>query len=171
MLIARASFILFYSVFQILSCMALAEPAVPVAASTTPSLPAEEADKSVVLNFLEWKAQRVQEAQKKLEQVNKANSAASQWQEGKSTLETSDEQKLNFNVDVALQLNIHDYFSMYMKLLSNNEYKEASKKLSDDEKTELLLAYKNISEKEKRLPLKMSKIPKDNAKNKNQEIQ
>ncbi len=133
--------------------------------------------KTPVLSFLEWKSMRVHEAQKKLEAMGKGSGAQGAiWQEGKSVTETDEasrtsEQKLNFNVDVALQLNIHDYFSMYLKTLTSEEFKEATKKLSEDEKSDLLLAYKNSTEKEKKIPLKLSKIPKDNAKSKNTEIQ
>lgn len=133
--------------------------------------------KTLVFSFLEWKSMRVHEAQKKLEAMGKgAGTPGAIWQEGKSIAESDEvsrnsEQKLNFNVEVALQLNIHDYFSMYLKTLTPEEFKEATKKLSEDEKSELLLAYKNSTEKEKKVPLKFSKIPKDNAKSKNTEIQ
>ncbi len=149
----------------------------PSDAVIAPPTPANETSKRNVLSYLEWKAERVAEAQKKLEQVAKTSEGAD-WQEGKSgeldaggtNLKTS-EQKLIFNVDVALQLNIHDYFSMYLKSLSLNEFSEATKKLTPTEAGELLLAYKNSLEKEKKISLKLSKIPKDNAKSKNQEIQ
>jgi hypothetical protein len=123
-----------------------------------------------VMSFLEWKAQRVHEAQQKLEQLGKGNPAPQVFQEGKSVTDPTskpNEQKLNFNVDVALQLNIQDYFSLYLKSLTQEEFKEATKKLSPDEVSELLTAYKNSMEKEKKLPLKFSKNPKDNAKSQN----
>lgn len=110
-------------------------------------------EKPSVLSFLEWKSMRVHEAQKKLEQVNK-----------------TDEQKLSFNVDVALQLTVQDYFSMYLKNLSPDEFKEAVKKLVPDESAELLMAYRNSLEKDKKVPLKFSKSPKDNATQKLPEI-
>lgn len=125
------------------------------------------------LSFLEWKSARVHEAQQKVEQINKSQGQTQVFQEGKSGIEsppTIDEQKLNFNVDVALQLNVQDYFSMYLKNLSPDEFKEATKKMNSDEVAELLLAYKNSLEKEKQLPLKFSKNPKDNAKSKNPKI-
>lgn len=134
--------------------------------------------KPAVLSFLEWKSMRVHEAQQKLETAGRAQGTpASVWQEGKPLSEVAEEnarpseQKLNFNVDVALQLNIHDYFSIYLKTLSPEEFKEATAKLSEEEKSELLLAYKNSTEKEKKIPVKFSKNPKDNAKSKNTEIQ
>lgn len=78
--------------------------------------------KTSVLSFLEWKSMRVHEAQQKLETAGRAQGApANVWQEGKPMAEVTEEagrpseQKLNFNVDVALQLNIHDYFSIYLK--------------------------------------------------------
>ncbi|MBY0314114.1 MAG: hypothetical protein K2Q26_01255 [Bdellovibrionales bacterium] len=120
--------------------------------SQTPA-PEVVAEKPAVLSFLEWKSMRVHEAQKKLEQVNK-----------------TDEQKLSFNVDVALQLTVQDYFSMYLKNLSPEEFKEAVKKLVPDESAELLMAYRNSLEKDKKVPLKFSKSPKDNATQKLPEI-
>ena len=154
---------------------------------TSNSAPATGVVKKATLSFLEWKAERVAEAQQKLEQIAKSQSsgAASSsqvWQEGRpsssdgkvssleadETLHKINEQKLTFNVDVALQLNIHDYFSMYLKSLSLDEFNEATKRLTINEAGELLLAYKNSLEKEKKIPLKLSKIPKDNAKSKNQ---
>jgi hypothetical protein len=145
------------------------------------ALPAQELNVAAsVQSFLEWKSARVHEAQQKLEQMTKNPNQTNVWQEGRAQTEGAEEdsslqrpleQKLNFNVDVALQLNIHDYFSMYLKTLNSDEFKAATKRLSDEEKTELLLAYKTAAEKEKKIPLKLSKIPKDNAKSKNPEIQ
>jgi hypothetical protein len=132
-----------------------------------------------VIGFLEWKSQRVHEAQQKVEQMNKSQNQAQVWQEGKSTTDaqpvaapaaSGDEQKLNFNVDVALQLNIQDYFSMYLKNLTPEEFKEATKKLNSDEVAELLLAYKNSQDKDKKLPLKFSTVPLNNAKSKKSKI-
>lgn len=156
--------------------MALGQGGATPAAPAAPTTNIQE--KTSVYSFLEWKSARVHEAQQKLETLSKTQGQQQSqiWQEGKSVdspedLGRTNEQKLTFNVDVALQLNIHDYFSMYLKMLSLEEFKEATKKLSEEEKTELLLAYKNIQDKEKKLPLKLSKTPKDNAKSKNSEIQ
>jgi hypothetical protein len=143
-----------------------------------PATPTATSEKVSVYSFLEWKSARVHEAQQKLETLSKTqgHNQSQVWQEGKSAdtnedLAKTNEQKLTFNVDVALQLNIHDYFSMYLKMLSLEEFKEATKKLTEDEKSELLIAYKNNQDKEKKLPLKFSKSPKDNAKSKASEIQ
>ncbi len=146
-----------------------AKPA-PAADATTAGVTVTDAVKPVpapVLSFLEWKTQRVHEAQQKLEQVNKPANPAQVWQEGQSPSETTaSNEKLNFNVDVALQLNVQDYFSMYLKNLSPEEFKEATKKLSPDEVTELLLAYRETSTKDKVTPPRFTKSAKDNAKGK-----
>ncbi|MCB9073694.1 MAG: hypothetical protein H6623_08730 [Bdellovibrionaceae bacterium] len=128
--------------------------------------------KPVVLSFMEWKSLRVHEAQQKLEQMAKTQEGAPVWHEGKAAADAKGaEQRLNFNVDVALQLNIQDYFSMYLKNLSKEEFKEATKKLNQEEVAELLLAYKNSQDKGKTSPqLKFSSTNKDNAKSKNTEI-
>ncbi|MCC6138497.1 MAG: hypothetical protein IT287_07675 [Bdellovibrionaceae bacterium] len=119
------------------------------------------APKPVVLSFVEWKSLRVHEAQQKLEH------AASSQVAGQSApiekfvgSDKATEQKLNFNVDVALQLNIQDYFSMYLKNLSKEEFKEATKKLNTEEATDLLLAYKASQESPKSPTLKFSKSEK-----------
>ena len=172
----QKQFITFFS-FSFLS-LALALGQGGAAPATPAPSAANMPEKTSVYSFLEWKSARVHEAQQKLETLSKAQGQQQSqiWQEGKSVdsseeMGRTNEQKLTFNVDVALQLNIHDYFSMYLKMLSLEEFKEATKKLSEEEKAELLLAYKNIQDKEKKLPLKLSKTPKDNAKSKNSEIQ
>lgn len=138
-------------------------------AQTTVAAPATT---PAVLSFLEWKSLRVHEAQQKVEQMNKNQGTSPVWQEGKGAeaAQAADGQKLNFNVDVALQLNIQDYFSMYLKNLTQEEFKEATKKLTGEDVTELLAAYKNSLEKDKKVPLKFSRSAKDNAKGKNPEI-
>ncbi len=137
------------------------EPSIPApAAKATGSVFGKEALtapkedlKPVVLSFVEWKALRVHEAQQKLERGAKRSDFAA--------AETPEEnQKLNFNVDVALQLNVQDYFSMYLKSLSLAEFQEASKKLTSEEVTELLLAYKASLEASKAPTLKFSKSEK-----------
>lgn len=164
---------------QIIAAQTPAKAAVTEAAANpapTPNTIANSPDRyqmptPQVMSFLEWKSVRVHEAQQKLEAMSKGNPAPQVFQEGKSSTDVKpNEQKLNFNVDVALQLNIQDYFSMYLKTLTQEEFKEATKKLSPDEVAELLVAYKNSMEKEKKLPLKFSKNPKDNAKSKNPEL-
>lgn len=114
------------------------------------------APKPVVLSFVEWKSLRVHEAQQKLEQASSAQTTQVEKFVG---ADKATEQKLNFNVDVALQLNIQDYFSMYLKTLSKDEFKEATKKMNQEEVSELLLAYK--TSQESKLPsLKFSKSEK-----------
>lgn len=138
--------------------------AVPASATTDAGAVQQgvvSAPKPVVLSFVEWKSLRVHEAQQKLEH-------ASSVQAGGQTTATekfvgsdkATEQKLNFNVDVALQLNIQDYFSMYLKNLSKEEFKEATKKLNSEEATDLLLAYKASQETSKGTTLKFSKSEK-----------
>lgn len=115
------------------------------------------AGKPVVLSFVEWKSLRVHEAQQKLEQAtNTQNTQVEKFVGADKVVE----QKLNFNVDVALQLNIQDYFSMYLKNLSKEEFKEATKKMNQDEVSDLLMAYKTSQETAKGPSLKFSKSEK-----------
>ncbi len=126
------------------------------AEATTPSQSGiVSAAKPVVLSFVEWKSLRVHEAQQKLEQVAKPAQVEKFQGSDKAV-----EQKLNFNVDVALQLNIQDYFSMYLKNLSKDEFKEATKKMNQDEVSDLLMAYKASQETAKAPTLKFSKSEK-----------
>ena len=117
---------------------------------------AVSASKPVVLSFVEWKSLRVHEAQQKLEQASNTQTTQVEKFAGADKVA---EQKLNFNVDVALQLNIQDYFSMYLKNLSKEEFKEATKKMNQEEVSELLLAYK-FSQETKGPGLKFSKSEK-----------
>lgn len=112
----------------------------------------------VVLSFLDWKALRVHEAQQKLEKASREKGTESAPID--SVGKTFDSQKLNFNVDVALQLNIQDYFSMYLKTLTAAEFQEATKKLTHLEVYELLQAYKASLESPKAPTLKFSKADK-----------
>lgn len=130
----------------------------PSALSSSSTEASSVKEAPAVLSFLEWKSMRVHEAQKKLEQTSKGTELK------------GDEQKLNFNVDVALQLTIQDYFSMYLKNLTVEEFKEAAKKLVPEEATELLMAYRNSLEKDKKTPLKFSKSAKDASSQKTPEI-
>jgi hypothetical protein len=155
---------------MILSAQAQAHaqsPAAPAAAplETPATVPPESAaiqggavsaTKPVVLSFVEWKSLRVHEAQQKLEQASSTQTTQVEKFVGSDKVV---EQKLNFNVDVALQLNIQDYFSMYLKNLSKEEFKEATKKMNQEEVSELLLAYKS-SQETKSPGLKFSKSEK-----------
>lgn len=125
-------------------------------ADTTAASPAANTgNKPVVLSFVEWKSLRVHEAQQKLEQK-----AQAQVNKQGQHVEEKSAQKLNFNVDVALQLNIQDYFSMYLKTLSKEEFKEATKKMNQDEVTDLLMAYKSSQDTAKGPALKFSNSEK-----------
>lgn len=120
----------------------------------------ESAVTLVVLSFLEWKALRVHEAQQKLEKLAQTSEASAQTGATGLGDKSIDSQKLNFNVEVALQLNIQDYFSMYLKTLTAEEFKAATQKLTAAEVHELLLAYKASLEAVKAPALRFSKADK-----------
>lgn len=133
--------------------------AAPPAVPPTVSVPVDKNAKPLlVLSFVEWKTLRVHEAQQRLERVAKSGDGLTSSAPNED--KNSDQQKLNFNVDVALQLNVQDYFSMYLKNLSKEEFKEATKKLNHEEVSELLLAYKASQEALKAPSLKLSKTEK-----------
>ena len=50
--------------------------------------------------------------------------------------------QLEFNLEIALGLTIHDYFALYLKDKSQSEMTEVIKQLSAEEVSELLLAYR-----------------------------
>lgn len=50
--------------------------------------------------------------------------------------------QLEFNLEIAQGLTIHDYFALYLKNKSKQEMAEAIKQLSPDELSELLMAYR-----------------------------
>ncbi len=50
--------------------------------------------------------------------------------------------QLEFNLEIAQGLTIHDYFALYLKSKTKAEMAEAIKKLSPDELSELLMAYR-----------------------------
>lgn len=52
--------------------------------------------------------------------------------------------QLEFNLEIAQGLTIHDYFALYLKDKSKDEMAEAIKKLNADELSELLAAYRNV---------------------------
>lgn len=56
--------------------------------------------------------------------------------------ETEKLRQLEFNLEIAQSLTIHDYFALYLKNKSKAQMAEAIKKLSPEEVSELLLAYR-----------------------------
>ncbi len=50
--------------------------------------------------------------------------------------------QLEFNLEIARGLTIHDYFALYLKNMSREDMAKAIEKLSPDELSELLIAYK-----------------------------
>lgn len=152
--------ILAYSMFLPRPLWAQAQQEITATESSKKELQQELAPALVVLSFLEWKALRVHEAQQKLEKLAQTQEASVESSAAISGDKGVDSQKLNFNVEVALQLNIQDYFSMYLKTLTPEEFKAATQKLTTVEVHELLLAYKASLEAVKAPALRFSKAEK-----------
>ena len=61
--------------------------------------------------------------------------------------QTADEEaeklrQLEFNLEIAQGLTIHDYFALYLKNKTKEEMAQAIRQLSPDELSELLMAYR-----------------------------
>lgn len=148
------------SMFVPMPLWAQAPPETTMSESAKKETQQEPTSTLVVLSFLEWKALRVHEAQQKLEKLAQTQEASVESSSAISGDKGVDSQKLNFNVEVALQLNIQDYFSMYLKTLTPEEFKAATQKLTTVEVHELLLAYKASLEAVKAPALRFSKADK-----------
>lgn len=114
---------------------------------------AAEVHKESQLGFKEWKKNRVYEAKKALENYKLKNVGNNIAQKSKGTqvvvLSPAPKIKageairqLEFNVEIALSLTIHDYFALYLKGKTREQLMEVVKKLSPDELSELLVAYR-----------------------------
>lgn len=101
-----------------------------------------------VMGFKSWKSQRVEQASKalveyRLKQQGKAVEASSaQPTKGVSANPGEALRQLEFNVEIAKGLTIHDYFALYLKDKSTSEISEIVKMLSPEELSELLIAYR-----------------------------
>jgi hypothetical protein len=70
--------------------------------------------------------------------------------------------QLEFNLEIAQGLTIHDYFALYLKNKSKPEMAEAIKRLSPDELSELLMAYRKSLYGVPAVDSEPSKIPAQN---------
>lgn len=112
------------------------------------SLEVPEEERDPILSFVEWKERRVREAQERAD----------------STSQEAQKKRLSFNVDVANQLNVEDYFSMYLRTLDPSSFSVAAGRLSQQEVAVLLAAYRKQLDRSPRV--KFSKSPKISSKSK-----
>lgn len=111
-----------------------------------PALPTAEAP----MGFKVWKEKRVAQAKVALEAVKrpveppKKVESPEGIKEAERQLDLQAERlrQLEFNLEIALGLTIHDYFALYLKNKSKEEMSEAVKQLSPSELSELLVAYR-----------------------------
>ncbi len=121
-----------------------------------------------LLGFQEWKAKRVLEARNNLDKfkappkaseervsaeddsisvekpVEKPESSSLSSGEPDIALNRKAEElrQLEFNLEIAQGLTIHDYFALYLKDKSKKQVEQVIDKLTADELSELLLAYR-----------------------------
>ena len=132
-----------------------AEPEVKVEAAKEVPVPAPE----VLVGFQAWKQQQVFKARATLEtfKTPKPEEVVEGAAQAEEAVENSEEKaeieqiqknqaerlrQLEFNLEIALGLTIHDYFSLYLKNKSKEELAMVIPKLSPAELSELLVAYR-----------------------------
>lgn len=122
--------------------------------------PQNQEPKSQLIGFQEWKQERVEKAKEKLEAFKSPDEiSVEQASEGETSKEVFVEnagekpstpeaqadrlRQLEFNLEIALSLTIHDYFSLYLKSKNRAELTEVVQKLKPDELSELLMSYRD----------------------------
>lgn len=106
-----------------------------------------EINSSGVLGFKDWKTARVEEARQQLDKLQAdlqttpaAKAPAAKFARGDQKL-----QQAQFNVEIAQELTIGDYFNLYVSQLKDrSSFLDAAKKLSADETADLLVAYQKL---------------------------
>lgn len=109
------------------------------------------------LGFSEWKLQRVDIAQKNLNDYrgqealvdggepterNKPMAELSQIDQEKLDQKANQLRRLEFNLEIAKGLTIHDYFALYLKDRNQQQMAEVVAQLNPQELSELLIAYR-----------------------------
>lgn len=131
--------------------------------STVSTQNQQEYQPHVALGFKEWKQKQVVEARIHLSDFKMRKSVDPIPQDGRQTspqaIENKEEtvkanevsqqqgaeklRQLEFNLEIALGLTIHDYFALYLKDKNRQEMAAAIQKLSPDELSELLISYRD----------------------------
>ena len=122
-----------FHVFLAFVIMALVTP---VGASPGITSGAEAVNARELLSFESWKSLRTTTAQMALQQFREELG-----REGPpANMEIL--RQLEFNLEIANRLTIHDYFALYLKSKTESELAEVAKILSPQELSELLSAYR-----------------------------
>ncbi|MCJ8278056.1 MAG: hypothetical protein HRT44_05855 [Bdellovibrionales bacterium] len=154
----------FFAIFNILVIGMFVMAATPTE-SAQPQQAVKEVSMDSLLGFKDWKQKRVFKARASLDQFktqqtdpNEAvggapeaeKQASEKTDENQKTVQNQKDKEagerlrqLEFNLEIALGLTIHDYFALYLKNKSKEDMVKAVQKLSPEEVSELMLAYKN----------------------------
>lgn len=98
-----------------------------------------EINLSGVLGFQAWKSARVDDAKQQLE---KAQSLTVDTKKGPQDPARRRLQQAQLNLEIIQELNITDYFALYVtQLKDRSSFLDAAKKLSTDETADLMMAY------------------------------
>ena len=106
-----------------------------------------EINSSGVLGYSGWKTARVEEARQQLDKLQAdlqappaAKATGPRFARGDQKL-----QQAQFNVEIAQELTISDYFNLYVtQLRDRSSFVDAAKKLSAEETADLMLAYQKL---------------------------
>jgi len=98
---------------------------------------------TAVLGFREWKAEKIQGAFQSVMALRvKAQKAHSDGQRALYDQLLKDMSQLNWNLEVARDLSVNDYFVLYLSQVSHKDrYQLAASKLQPTEMAELMRAY------------------------------
>ncbi len=103
-----------------------------------------EINSSGILGFQAWKSLRVTEARASLDKLQADLQPQAPGAKPASKFARGDQklQQAQFNVEIAQELTISDYFTLYVSQLKDrSSFLDAAKKLSADETADLMMAY------------------------------
>lgn len=137
----------FFFIFVILMLGFSAMAAAPIdAVKESSEQQADEIKESPVeaslLGFQAWKKKQVFQARATLDAFKAPKLEDNNEPEMKPEAQAERLRQLEYNLEIALGLTIHDYFSLYLREKSKEDLAEVVKQLSPEELSELLLAYR-----------------------------
>ncbi len=101
-----------------------------------------EINSSGISGFQGWKSARVEEARKNLDKLQADLQAPMKAPPSKFGRGDQKLQQAQFNVEIAQELTISDYFTLYVSQLKDrSSFLDAAKKLTAEETADLMMAY------------------------------
>ena len=114
--------------------------------------PLTEVQKSKLMGFQEWKKLRILEATLALDEQKTAHVEQVSKNDQQNQVDavgapdpqiSADQAQLRFNLEIAQNLTIHDYFAIYLKDKTRQEMAQVISQLNPAEITELLGSYRD----------------------------